>query len=54
VPAVALGVAWVWLGERPGALQFAGAAVILAGVTLAQRKGARQGLPATGGRALPP
>jgi drug/metabolite transporter (DMT)-like permease len=36
VPVAALATAWVWLGEVPGALQLAGAAVILAGLTLAR------------------
>lgn len=35
-PVIALGVAWVWLGEVPGKLQVVGAAVILAGVSLAR------------------
>lgn len=33
VPVVALAVAWAWLGEVPTALQLAGAAVIIAGVS---------------------
>ena len=36
VPAVALLVAWAWLGERPLALQLVGAAVIIGGITLAR------------------
>jgi drug/metabolite transporter (DMT)-like permease len=37
-PAVALFVAWLWLGELPGIVQLVGAAVILAGVTAVQRR----------------
>ncbi len=37
VPVLALLVAWAWLGEVPRALQLVGAAVIIGGVTLAQR-----------------
>jgi drug/metabolite transporter (DMT)-like permease len=35
-PVVATVVAWVWLGETLGAVQLAGAAVVLAGILLAQ------------------
>ncbi len=38
VPAAALVVAWLWLGETPTAGQLAGAATIIGGVTLAQSK----------------
>ena len=34
VPLVALVVAWFWLGERPAAIQLAGAAVIVGGVSV--------------------
>lgn len=34
VPVVALVAAWIWLGETPALLQIAGAAVIIAGLTL--------------------
>lgn len=37
VPVVALVVAWLWLGEAPGALQLLGAAVTIGGVSLARR-----------------
>jgi drug/metabolite transporter (DMT)-like permease len=33
---VATIVAWVWLGESLGALQLAGAAIVLAAILLAQ------------------
>jgi drug/metabolite transporter (DMT)-like permease len=36
VPIIALGLAWAWLGEVPEPIQLAGAAVILAGVSLAR------------------
>jgi drug/metabolite transporter (DMT)-like permease len=36
VPVVGLFTAWVWLGERPSALQLGGALVILAGLTVAR------------------
>ena len=35
-PVVALVVAWIWLGELPGALQIAGAAIVLVGLSLAR------------------
>ncbi|MBI4540665.1 MAG: EamA family transporter [Gemmatimonadetes bacterium] len=34
VPVIALGVAWIWLGESPSPVQLLGAAVIIGGVTL--------------------
>ncbi len=37
VPVVALAVAWLWLAEVPTTLQLAGAAVIVAGVSLTRR-----------------
>lgn len=36
VPVVALGVAWLWLGEVPATIQLVGAAVVIAGVMLAR------------------
>jgi drug/metabolite transporter (DMT)-like permease len=36
VPVFGVLVAWTWLGERPGAGQLAGAAIIIAGVMLTQ------------------
>lgn len=36
VPAVALLVAWAWLGERPHVFQVVGAAVIIGGISLAR------------------
>jgi drug/metabolite transporter (DMT)-like permease len=36
VPVAAMLTAWIWLGERPAALQWAGAVVILAGVALSR------------------
>lgn len=38
-PVIALGVAWLWLGEVPTAAQLFGAAVIVTGVTVAQSAG---------------
>lgn len=37
VPVIALVAAWIWLGERPYALQVAGAALIIASVAWARR-----------------
>jgi drug/metabolite transporter (DMT)-like permease len=66
IPVVALGLAWVALGEVPTVLQLTGAAVILAGIALARwgslvrfrgRKHAPPTLPPPphpGGPALPP
>lgn len=51
VPVVALVVAWAWIGETPTALQLAGAAVVLGGMTLARlvrRGGGRGGHPGEG------
>jgi drug/metabolite transporter (DMT)-like permease len=45
VPAVALTVAWLWLGEPPTLGQIAGAAVIIGGVTITQRYGPGVQLP---------
>ena len=44
VPIVAILTAWLWLGERPSVLQIVGAAVIIAGVTIA-RSGSRPRAP---------
>ncbi|MCI0435484.1 MAG: DMT family transporter [Gemmatimonadetes bacterium] len=52
VPVLALAVAWAWLGERPSRLQLVGAAIIIAGITLAQAVERRA--MAIAGRALPP
>ncbi|MEJ2184314.1 MAG: DMT family transporter [Gemmatimonadota bacterium] len=38
VPVLALAVAWLWLGEVPNLRQVAGAAVIIAGVSLARHR----------------
>lgn len=42
VPVVALGAAWLWLNETPGAAQWAGATVILAGLLVARRERRRE------------
>jgi drug/metabolite transporter (DMT)-like permease len=42
VPALALLVAWIWLGEVPTARQALGAGIIIAGVTAVQIAGARR------------
>lgn len=42
VPAVALLVAWVWLGEVPPALSLIGGAIALAGVLLVNRYARRR------------
>ena len=42
VPAFALLIAWLWLGEVPRIGQIVGAAVIIGGVTLAQQAGGRR------------
>ncbi|MFF4960061.1 DMT family transporter [Streptomyces sp. NPDC001222] len=48
VPAVALGVAFVWLGERPHPVELAGGLLTLAGVALVGRPtGARRGVRVT-------
>lgn len=39
IPPLTFAVAWVWLGETPGAASWAGAALALAGVALVQYKG---------------
>ena len=39
VPVVALVVAWIWIGEAPGALQLLGAAVIIGGLSLVRFRG---------------
>jgi len=40
VPVVALGVAWIWLGEVPTWIQLVGAAAVIAGITIARMRGA--------------
>lgn len=42
-PIVALAVAWIWLAEVPGRLQLLGAAVVIAGLTLARLGKERKG-----------
>lgn len=42
VPLVALVVAWFWLGERPSAIQLAGAAVIIGGVSVTRYARAKE------------
>jgi len=39
VPVIALGAAWIWLGETPNPQQLIGAVVILSGVVVARRSG---------------
>jgi drug/metabolite transporter (DMT)-like permease len=53
VPVVALLVAWLWLGEKPTALQGLGAAVILGGISIARMGTSRQ-LPAPSARGQGP
>jgi drug/metabolite transporter (DMT)-like permease len=38
VPVFTFPIAWIWLGEVPGALSFIGGAITLAGVLLVQMK----------------
>ncbi|MBI3846990.1 MAG: DMT family transporter [Planctomycetes bacterium] len=38
VPAMAIAIAWVWLGERPGALSLLGGAIAIAGVWVVVRR----------------
>jgi len=55
VPPVALGVAFVWLGETPGLLELLGGLVGIGGVMLIQRRsgdGTRDNLPSTASKAL--
>jgi drug/metabolite transporter (DMT)-like permease len=42
VPVLTFPIAWVWLGEAPGALSIVGGAITLAGVLLVQLKGRAQ------------
>jgi drug/metabolite transporter (DMT)-like permease len=39
VPALAIGIAWIWLGEIPSAISLVGGAVALAGVVLVNTRG---------------
>ncbi len=43
IPIVALGIAWLTLGETPGQLQLLGAAAIVVGVTLSRTRSPRRG-----------
>ncbi|MEZ0109976.1 drug/metabolite transporter (DMT)-like permease [Catenulispora sp. EB89] len=55
VPPVALGVAFVWLGETPGLLELLGGLVGIGGVMLIQRRsgdGTRDNLPSTASKAF--
>jgi drug/metabolite transporter (DMT)-like permease len=45
VPVLTFPIAWVWLGEAPGALSFIGGAITLAGVLLVQLKGRETARP---------
>jgi drug/metabolite transporter (DMT)-like permease len=38
-PVLAVLIAWVWLGEIPEPVSFAGSGVVLAGIVLVNRKG---------------
>ena len=46
VPVLATGIAWLWLGEKPGALSLAGGSLALLGVVIVQRWGKPEALPA--------
>lgn len=46
VPVVALGVAWIWLGEAPTWIQLLGAGAVIAGITLARTGRGREPVPA--------
>jgi drug/metabolite transporter (DMT)-like permease len=39
VPAAALLIAWLWLGERPQALALLGGVLVVAGVVVVNRRG---------------
>jgi len=46
-PVLAMGIAWVWLGEVPTALTIVGGLVAIVGVVLVQTKGAAKNLPSS-------
>jgi drug/metabolite transporter (DMT)-like permease len=48
VPVVAIGVAWVWLGEVPSPISLLGGAVALAGVAVTNRRSTTRPRPGTG------
>lgn len=54
IPVLAIGIGWLWLGEVPRLLTFAGGAVALAGVVMVNLRGRTEIVPVAASRSVGP